>query len=91
MTTIDSIQLTHRLGQLGDDLGRFDANLPCPWQIAKMFNALLDQAKEEKTQDAVVATIQPLTQRSYHEGYAEESCGVVKAYVSQLQAALGEV
>jgi hypothetical protein len=64
--------LVHRLDELDDSLGEFQASDPTPWEIALIFNALLEELKGENGDDPVLRSIGPLAQSS------ESSLAVVR-------------
>jgi hypothetical protein len=56
--------LEKRLDELDDSLGEFQASDPTPWEIALIFNALLDEVKSGHGDDPVVRTIGALERSS---------------------------
>ena len=56
--------LEDRLDELDDSLGEFEAIDPTPWEIALIFNALLEEAKRGHGDDPVVRSIGALEQPS---------------------------
>ena len=56
--------LEDRLDELDDSLGEFEAIDPTPWEIALIFNALLEEVKSGHGGDPVVRSIDALEQSS---------------------------
>ena len=56
--------LEDRLDELDDSLGEFEAVDPTPWEIALIFNALLEEVKRGHGDDPVVRSIGALEQSS---------------------------
>jgi hypothetical protein len=56
--------LEDRLDELDDSLGEFEAIDPTPWEIALIFNALLEEVKRGHGDDPVVRSIGALEQSS---------------------------
>jgi hypothetical protein len=56
--------LEDRLDELDDSLGEFEAIDPTPWEIALIFNALLEEVKSGHGDDPVVRSIEALEQSS---------------------------
>jgi hypothetical protein len=56
--------LEDRLDELDDSLGEFEAIDPTPWEIALIFNALLEEVRRGHGDDPVVRSIGPLEQSS---------------------------
>lgn len=56
--------LEERLDELDDSLGEFEASDPTPWEIALIFNAILDEVKSGHGDDPVVESIGALEQSS---------------------------
>ncbi len=56
--------LEDRLDELDDSLGEFQASDPTPWEIALIFNALLEEVKSGHGDDPVVRSIGALEQSS---------------------------
>ena len=56
--------LEDRLVELDDSLGEFQAIDPTPWEIAVIFNAILEEVKSGHGDDPVVRSIGALEQSS---------------------------
>ena len=56
--------LEDRLVELDDSLGEFQASDPTPWEIALIFNAILEEVKSGHGDDPVVRSIGTLEQSS---------------------------
>jgi hypothetical protein len=89
--------LEDRLDWLDDSLGEFQATDPTPWEIALIFNALLEEVKSEHGDDTVVRSIGALEQSSgsslavvrnlmsLSQGpYATANIGAVRTAVKQM-------
>lgn|SRR5262245_5173544 len=90
--------LEDRLEELDDSLGEFEAIDPTPWEIALIFNALLEEVKLGHGDDPVVRTIGALEhasgstlttvirkQMSLSPGsYATANIGAVRTAVKQI-------
>lgn len=85
---MDTDDLTHRLTRLGDDVGAYKAQDPCPWAIGQTFNALLAAAKESSPDDPVLKAIEPLEVSSAGQYVAGPTCGAVKALCMQVVASI---
>ena len=89
--------LDERLDELEDSLGEFEASDPTPWEIALIFNALLEEVKSGHGDDPVVRSIGALerssgspltvvrTLTSLSQGaYATANIGAVRTAVKQI-------
>lgn len=84
-------EIRDRLEALYDDLGVFPAGVSCPWLLARVFNELLRQAKQEVGDDPVLGTIAALKVQS-GEPDAETApvfVGAVRGLAAQITIALG--
>jgi hypothetical protein len=83
------MDLSKRLKALHASLDSFGPNDACPWEVAKIFNALLAEAKQQYGNDPVVKAIDEAEPGSGN-AYATVNCGAVRTAVSQLwQISLG--
>jgi hypothetical protein len=81
------MELSKRLQSLAGNLDKFDPNDLVPWQTALIFNALLDDAKTQYSNDPIIAVIEPATGDGIH---ANGNVGSMRASVGQLfEAAQG--
>ena len=89
--------LEERLDELDDSLGEFEASDPTPWEIALIFNAILDEVKSGHGDDPVVESIGALEQSSgssltgvrrlmslSQAPYATANIGAVRTAVKQI-------
>ncbi len=78
---------THiQLSALLDDLKSASSGA-VSWRVGKVFNALLEKAKEEHPDDVALAAIDPLTAGSGNEYIASMSVNDVRAIIGQAVAA----
>lgn len=80
---MDDNDLSNRLSTLGSSLDEFGANEATPWELASLFNVLLEQVKQSHSDDPVVAVIQPAEQSSMGK-HATINCGALRGSIAQL-------
>ena len=78
------MELSKRLKSLASSLDKFEPNDVVPWQMALIFNALLDEAKKQYGNDPIVSVIEPATGDGI---YANGNAGSMRASVGQLYEA----
>ena len=82
-------QIAARLRTLYDDLGQFPAGVACPWPLARIFNELLRQAKQELDHDPVVAATAALKRSSDDDDHnSAQLVGTVRGLAGQITTAL---
>ena len=82
-------QISARLRTLYDDLGQFPPGVACPWPLARIFNELLRQAKQELDHDPVVAATATLKRSSdEHDNKSTQLVGTVRGLAGQITTAL---
>jgi hypothetical protein len=94
--------LGERLEELGDSLAEFQATDPTPWEVALIFNAILEDAKSGYGDDPVVRSIEALEQSSGSPlriamkltslspgPYATANIGAVRTAVKQILVVVG--
>jgi hypothetical protein len=82
------MNLSHRLISLSNNLSSMDSKSPVEWQIGQMFNALLEEAKQQVGDDPVVKTMEPLKPSSNRNFVAGLHVGTLNTMVDQLDTAL---
>jgi hypothetical protein len=85
--SLDSHSIAARLKALHESLVRFDASVPCPWELGEIFNLLLDEAKGVAADDPVVGIIKPATPGP-DSIYVREDSGALAGKTLQLWRAL---
>jgi hypothetical protein len=80
---MDDNDISNRLSGLDRSLSEFGATEPTPWELASLFNVLLEQAKQSHGDDPVVVAIEPAEQAGSGK-YATNSCGALRGSLSQL-------
>jgi hypothetical protein len=75
-----------RLAELYESLGEFDTDQTAPASTGTIFNALLADAKREKSDDSVVAALEPVAISSGSE-FADITCGALRTALRQLISA----
>jgi hypothetical protein len=89
---VRATELEARLNDLEESLGVFKATDYAPWQVAVIYNALLEQAKKEDGDDPAVAALEPATQAGGMGDPRNESTaryGELRAAIKQIIAAIG--
>jgi hypothetical protein len=90
MKRLDTNAIDERLEALYRDLQLMPATSLCPWPVARMFNKLLSQAKDEIDEDLVLRQIQTLKQHPSDDfrDVATAHVGTVVTLIGQLRVAL---
>jgi hypothetical protein len=84
-------ELKQRLDALSAALDEFPPGVSCPWPLARIFNELLKQAKQDITDDPILKIIRYIEEApSEHEmDGSSASTGTVRALITQLSIVLG--
>jgi len=78
--------INSRLDTLGTSLARFPEGAACPWPVARIFNELVKQARQEVDDDPVLKSI-----RFLEESADEAAAGMSNALVSTVRALVDQV
>jgi hypothetical protein len=78
-----------RLTELYEGLAEFDTDQAAPSNVGTVYNALLGQAKVEKSTDPVVSALEPVSVSEGSE-FADITCGALRTVVQQLISALDD-
>lgn len=81
-------QIVSRLQALYDDLGHAPADAPCAWPVARIFNALLAEARATLTQDPIVMAMGSLRSGDKAGLVAAAPNAAVRALAGQVLAAM---
>ncbi len=76
-----------QLKVLHDSISKFAPTDACPWELASTFNVLLEAAKKEGGDNAIVANTE-LAKQSSNGSYATMNCGALAGLTLQLWRAL---
>lgn len=82
---MSDIDLDSQLSSFVASLGEFEARASVNWQVAEVFNVLLEQAKKTHGDNPVVAAIRPVGKSQ--TGRSAASAGELRALANQLLAA----
>lgn len=80
---MDDGDISNRLSGLSRSLDEFGATEPAPWELASLFNVMLEQIKQSHGDDPVVAAIESAEQAGNGK-YATTSCGALNGSIGQL-------
>jgi hypothetical protein len=80
--------LGKRLTALYEDLGHLPPEAPCPWVVARVFNALLVEARNVAPEDPIVLTIGSLRVADKRQTMTATPYGAVRTLVRQLVVAV---
>ena len=80
--------LRFQITQLAESLSGFKADQRVEWQVGKMANAMIEQAKQEARGNPVVEAIDPFQPGPNDVYISNAGAGAVRAVLQQLVAAL---
>lgn len=72
-----------RLVELYESLAEFDTDQTAPSNVGTVYNALLEQAKAERSADPVVDALDPVPISSGSE-FADITCGALRTVIQQV-------
>ena len=84
---MDKRTIVRRLADLDETLADFEPKHRPSWQLAQIYNTLLEEARRIAPKDPVVKVIEPVRQSL--RGGAATDCGTLRAATMQLLGALG--
>lgn len=79
-----AMDLNARLVDLYNSLGEFKPTDNASWQLASIFNALLEEVRKQHGDDPVVAAIHPV-EESMMGGKSTADCGTLRTAAWQLR------
>jgi hypothetical protein len=90
MKRLDTKAIDERLEALYGDLQLMPPTSLCPWPVARVFNKLLSQTKDEIDEDLVLQQVQTLKQHSSDDfrDVSTAHVGTVLALIGQLRVAM---
>lgn len=80
--------LSFQVSELARSLSSFKPDQAVDWQVGKMANAMIEQAKQEVQGNVVVDSIDPFQPGPSERYIGNATAGTVRAVLLQLEAAL---
>src|SRR3954454_10525493 len=77
-----------RLRALRDDLTALESSKPCPWPLARIFNALLVETRELLPEDPILISVATLRVGDKASRISSADVGTVRGLCGQLVAAI---